>query len=82
MHSIYTSTVDFIYGSGRFGCLGRDIGLLELNKVFVEVSILPPLKNVLQLTDSSCSGTLIGLSQTQRSPWRRTMVTVNGFRVG
>ena len=41
-HSKYTSTVDLIFGSGRFGCLGRNIGLLELNKVFFEVSTTMP----------------------------------------
>ncbi|KAK5131531.1 hypothetical protein LTR08_000858 [Meristemomyces frigidus] len=35
--SKYLSTVELIFGSGRFGCLGRNIGLLELNKVFVEL---------------------------------------------
>lgn len=36
-HAKYLSTVDLIFGSGRFGCLGRSIAMLELNKVFVEV---------------------------------------------
>lgn len=37
-HVKYMSTVDLVFGSGRFGCLGKNIGMLELNKVFVEVS--------------------------------------------
>ena len=37
-HTKYLSTVDLVFGSGRFGCLGKNIGVLELNKVFVEVS--------------------------------------------
>nr|POE47981.1 cytochrome p450 monooxygenase mpade [Quercus suber] len=36
----YLSTVELIFGSGRYGCLGRNIGLLELNKVYFEVSLL------------------------------------------
>ncbi|KAI9648869.1 hypothetical protein NHQ30_003510 [Ciborinia camelliae] len=37
-HARYMNTVDLVFGSGRFGCLGKNIGILELNKVFVEVS--------------------------------------------
>ena len=33
-------TVDLVFGSARWGCLGRGISLLELNKIFVEVSFL------------------------------------------
>ncbi|PQE05318.1 cytochrome p450 protein [Rutstroemia sp. NJR-2017a BVV2] len=36
-HARYMSTVDLVFGSGRFGCLGKNIGMLELNKVFVEL---------------------------------------------
>ena len=32
--------VDLIFGSGRFGCLRKNIAFLELNKVFVEVRTL------------------------------------------
>jgi len=28
---------DLVFGSGRYGCLGKSIAVLELNKVFVEV---------------------------------------------
>lgn len=35
--------LDLIFGFGRFGCLGRAIAFVELDKVFVEVSSLPPL---------------------------------------
>lgn len=31
-------TVDLIFGSGRWGCLGKSIVYIELNKIFVEVS--------------------------------------------
>lgn len=40
-HSKYLGTVELLFGSGRFGCLGKNIGLLELNKVFIEVSLTP-----------------------------------------
>lgn len=41
-HAKYTSIVELIFGSGRFGCLGKNIGMMELNKVFFEVSVLKP----------------------------------------
>ncbi|KAK4150623.1 cytochrome P450, partial [Chaetomidium leptoderma] len=30
-------TVEFVFGHGRWGCLGRPVAFLELNKVFVEL---------------------------------------------
>lgn len=32
------ATVDLVFGYGKFYCMGRTIALMELNKVFVEVS--------------------------------------------
>lgn len=32
------NTIELIFGQGKWGCLGKPISLLELNKVFVEVS--------------------------------------------
>lgn len=32
-------TVDFVFSSGRYKCLGRPVALMELNKIFVEVSV-------------------------------------------
>ena len=32
------SVVEFVFGFGKYQCLGRNIAFLELNKVFVEVS--------------------------------------------
>ena len=32
----YHRQVDVIFGTGRFVCLGRNIAMMELNKVFVE----------------------------------------------
>jgi cytochrome P450 len=31
--------LDVIFGYGRWGCLGKPVAYLELNKIFVEVSI-------------------------------------------
>lgn len=32
------STADLVFGHGKFYCMGRNIALMELNKVFVEVN--------------------------------------------
>jgi cytochrome P450 len=32
-------TVDLVFGAGRFKCLGNSVALIELNKIFVEVSV-------------------------------------------
>lgn len=34
------ATLELIFGYGRWQCLGRNVALIELNKVFVEVSFL------------------------------------------
>lgn len=34
---IMENTVELVFGQGKWGCLGKPISLLELNKVFVEV---------------------------------------------
>jgi cytochrome P450 len=44
-----TETVTLCFGSGRFGCLGRGVATMELNKAVLEVSILHPLLKVLDL---------------------------------
>lgn len=31
-------SVELVFGSGRYGCLGKSVAFMELNKVFVEVS--------------------------------------------
>ena len=33
------NTVDLVFGSARWGCLGRSISMIELNKMLVEVSV-------------------------------------------
>jgi hypothetical protein len=35
----YRQTVDVVFGSGRFMCLGRHIAMMELHKALVEVSL-------------------------------------------
>ncbi|RVX72887.1 hypothetical protein B0A52_03240 [Exophiala mesophila] len=34
---VMENTVELVFGQGRWGCLGKPISLLELNKVFVEL---------------------------------------------
>lgn len=39
---------EVVFGSGRYGCLGKSVAFVELNKVFVQVRKLrsgPPTKN-------------------------------------
>lgn len=38
----YRQTVDAVFGSGRFMCLGRHIAMMELHKAIVEVGIRRP----------------------------------------
>lgn len=34
-------TVELVFGQGKWGCLGKPISLLEINKVLVEVCSIP-----------------------------------------
>ena len=67
----YRQTVDVVFGSGRFMCLGRHIAMMEIHKALVEVSLLAPSTrvplirptHVLTIINSS-SGTSTGRSRT------------------
>lgn len=43
-------TLELVFGSGRFGCLGKHVAMIELDKVFVtslqefELGIVDPMK--------------------------------------
>jgi hypothetical protein len=45
-----TETVTLNFGSGRFGCLGRGVATMELNKAVVEVSLHCQLRRNRMLT--------------------------------
>ena len=74
------STLELIFGSGRFGCLGRHIALIELDKVIpvllreFEWGVVDPSKGF----DSRCYGVFV-----QRDLWLRATPRrkVSGFRV-
>lgn len=40
-YNLMTNTADLVFYSGRYQCLGKSIALMELNKVYVEVSVVP-----------------------------------------
>jgi len=67
------ATLDLIFGSGRFGCLGRHIALVELDKVVAALlktfdwSVVEPQRGF----DSRCFGVFM-----QRGMWLR--VTAGG----
>jgi cytochrome P450 len=64
-------SVECVFGSGRYGCLGKSVAFIELNKVFVQVRILYRLKFILVflLIRSSCSddSTFLLLTRSPRS---------------
>lgn len=72
-----TSTWELVFKYGKWQCLGRTVALMELNKMFVEVSrtrILPPIHDPLD-----CSNLFVSAAQILRrydfgllnppSPW-------------
>lgn len=63
------NTVDLCFGQGTWGCLGRPIAMLELNKMVVEVSTMTPClyqasRGKFLLTICSCSVALISRQST------------------
>jgi len=38
-------TMELVFGTGRWGCLGKTIVMVELDKIFVEVRLVPPSKD-------------------------------------
>lgn len=45
------SALDLIFSYGRWQCLGRPVALMELNKIYVEVSPLPCITQLLLTCD-------------------------------
>jgi cytochrome P450 len=42
-------TIELVFGHGRWSCLGKNVALMELNKVFVEVRLALPCHSYLPL---------------------------------
>lgn len=59
-------TAELIFGSGRYTCPGKNMALMELNKVFVEVSFIFKLINFSDSEYRSCSVTLISRLSTPK----------------
>lgn len=65
------STLELIFGSGRFGCLGRHIAMIELDKVIpvllreFDWSVVDPQKGF----HSQCYGVFV-----QRGLWLRATI--------
>jgi len=38
-HALMTGTVELVFGYGRWGCAGKPVAFIELNKVYVEVRL-------------------------------------------
>lgn len=45
-----TSAVEMVFGYGRWGCGGKPVAFLELNKVYVEVSDILRLKREMNVS--------------------------------
>jgi cytochrome P450 len=41
-------TADLVFHYGKYQCLGKNVAMMEFNKIFVEVCVLPILKGTLR----------------------------------
>ena len=48
------ATLELVFAYGRWQCLGKNVAMLELNKMFVEVRCLMDLRTRKKLTEDSC----------------------------
>lgn len=72
----YRQTVDAVFGTGRFMCLGRHIAMMELHKALAEVCAQRAIHSTIT-TDIICSssGTLTGRSRIRSEASIRSLTT-------
>jgi len=68
-------TTELVFGYGRWGCLGKPVAFVELNKVYVEVCLpLLPCKSVLEAVDTYAPEQLLRRFDFEllypKRPWR------------
>jgi cytochrome P450 len=71
------STVDLVFASGKYTCPGRPVAMIELNKIYVEVSLKFSRMNCCLGTKAncfSCCGDMISLWSIPRGPGRPSML--------
>ena len=71
-----TETVSLCFGYGRFGCLGRGVATMELNKAILEVGVYETLAHWRSLTlfDRRCFGSIFSLAASLNHSMRRLSV--------
>lgn len=77
-----TETVSLCFGYGRFGCLGRGVATMELNKAIIEVRLIRMIEKWIMLllkeetahTRTDMSNRLYFASTCSRAVWRNRLM--------